>query len=344
MRCGHPNRLHLFTRAFRVALAVGWSLAPLRAAAQDVAAQLDSLASPSLVTRASAVFRLAPAAADIPAGGRSRLIDLLQAELTGTMPIPAEEADRELFSEYIARLTNLIARFNDPRATPLLARQGIAFSNGSVFQVAAAGDAGIGPLVVSWNENEALRPAVVRTMGQMRYYADSTGRALAPSTVVAIDDHLLRAYAAPEPWVRHAFVDAVEAVRDPGYLPLIQRLRSGDPAQLDGVRYVARDAGAIEPVLDALRTASSPGTLLASLGRQLEASCRVAWITDGGICQSLRSKLQAASAALARGESGTAANQLGALTNELNAQRGKSVNESAYALLGEAASYLVSRL
>lgn len=97
-------------------------------------------------------------------------------------------------------------------------------------------------------------------------------------------------------------------------------------------------------MLDARRAASSPGTLLASLGRQLEASCRVAWITDGGICQSLRAKLEAASAALARGESGTAANQLGALTNELNAQRGKSVNESAYALLGEAASYLVSRL
>jgi hypothetical protein len=323
--------------------------APIRAGAQvgraDVPTWEGTLTAPEWPLRARAVRRLSRHASAITATGLTRLIDLLRSELDGTAShIGGENEDGEAYSEYIMTLTHLVARFNDPRATSLLARQGIALTNSSVFQVAMAGDAGIAPLVATWNENEHLRDGVIVTMGQMRFYADSTQAPLSAASRATIDDYLLRASAEPAPWVRQAFVDAVETIGDPVYLPIVSDMSAHDTATINGKRYVARNAGMIAPVLLQRREATAPLSLFASLQAQESAACRVEWLTGGGICNSLSVKLTAAARGLARGQAAVARNVLDAFLSELTAQRGKAVNEHAYILLAGNAQYLMSRL
>jgi hypothetical protein len=305
---------------------------PIRAGAQvgrgDVPTLENTLTAPEWPVRAQAVRRLSRSASEISATGLTRLIDLLRSELDGTAShIGGENEDGEAYSEYIMTLTHLVARFNDPRATPVLARQGIGLTNSSVFQVAMAGDAGIAPLVATWNANEHLRDAVIVTMGQMRFYADSAREPLSAASRATIDDYLLRASAALTPWVRQAFVDAVEAIGDPVYLPTVGDISAHDTATINGKRYVARNAGMILPVLLQRREATATVSLLASLQAQESSACRMEWIPNAGICNSLGVKLNA-----------------DAFLSELAAERGKAVNEHAYILLAGNAQYLIARL
>ena len=73
-------------------------------------------------------------------------------------------------------------------------------------------------------------------------------------------------------------------------------------------------------------------------------ACDLTWISSPGICNSLAQKLTAASAALARGDTVAAKDQLGAFRNELDAQRGKHVSENAYWLLRPNATWVVAHL
>ncbi|HEX2716501.1 MAG TPA: hypothetical protein VHM67_02410, partial [Gemmatimonadaceae bacterium] len=61
-------------------------------------------------------------------------------------------------------------------------------------------------------------------------------------------------------------------------------------------------------------------------------------------CNSLRAKLDAARNSIIAGNSRAAAGQIGALLNELEAQRNEKVNERAYMLLSTNAEYLLGRL
>lgn len=321
---------------------------PARVNAQavpSIAALEDSLTSPAFSARASAVAALSERAPQITAMGLTRLIDLLRAELDGTAARgAAEEEGDEGYSQYMMMLTQLVSRFNDPRATPVLARQGIALGGGAAFQVAMAGDAAIPPLVATWNRNLYLRAGVIRTMAHTRYYADSTGAPLSADSRTTIDEYLLRAMVAPKAWLRHAFVDAVAIIGDPTYLPLTQDMGANDPASLHGIRYVARDAGKLVPVLEQRRASASPGSLLEGLQARERAACRAEWITNAGICNSLGVKLNAAAAGIARGQNTVGRNVLDAFLSELAAQRGKAVNEHAYVLLAGNAQYLITRL
>lgn len=87
-----------------------------------------------------------------------------------------------------------------------------------------------------------------------------------------------------------------------------------------------------------VRTADqSVGALLARLGRLELQACSLSWITNAGVCHSLKMKLDQASAALTRGDAESAKGQLGAFLDELNAQHGaepgKHVTDNAYWLL-----------
>ena len=316
----------------------------VRAQGTAIGSHEDALGSNDWTARARAVTELALRAPEISAGGLTKLITLLDSELAGTASQAGPEEDDEAYGQYIMQLTALITRFNDPRATPLLAKQGIAITRGAVFQVAMAGDAGIGPLVGAWNENPALRPAVVRTMGEMRYYADSTGTGISATTRGTIDDYLLRAAVAAEPWLRHAFVDAAGATRDARYLSLVADLAANDGATIDGRRYVAGDAARLVPALQSSRAAATPRSIVDGLLANQRSACTLGWITGAGICNSLRAKLAAARTSIVAGDNATARGQLGDLLDELSAQRGKSVSERAYSLLAENTTYLVSRL
>lgn len=252
--------------------------------------------------------------------------------------------DEESYGGYLADLTNLVARFNDPRATPYFVRVGIAYSAGARFQVAAAGDPTVDGLVQTWAAAPPIRPGVVTTFGFMIQYADSTGHPLTAAHRTTVQEYLLLAATDSAPWVRAAFVDAAQATGDPTYAPILQYLAAHDSAMIEGDRYVAHDAGKAAAALLASASARSVSDLLRAVSEQADAACAAGWITPSQECQSLLAKIAAAQDAVARNQPKVAASTLHALQAELDAQRGKHVTEPAYALLSGNVTYLMGRI
>jgi len=76
----------------------------------------------------------------------------------------------------------------------------------------------------------------------------------------------------------------------------------------------------------------------------VEYMCDLGWINQPGICNSLGAKVNAAINSVERGNLIAAANQLNAFLNELEAQNGKSINQSAYDMLKTGALYVIDHL
>jgi hypothetical protein len=95
--------------------------------------------------------------------------------------------------------------------------------------------------------------------------------------------------------------------------------------------------------VDAIDPAADTPWLFARFAALLSESCTLAWVQNGGLCNSLQAKVNAATAASGRGDSGAAANELRALTNELDAQRGKQLSEAGYSLLRLNADYILRK-
>jgi HEAT repeat protein len=312
---------------------------------RDVPTLESLLTDPDWTVRARSVRFLTPRASQISATGLTRLINLLSAELDGTVPhVGGETEDAEAFGEYMMSLTALVSRFNDPRAVPVLARQGVGITNGSMYRVAMAGDAGVAPLVASWNANAHLRAGVIRTMGNLRFYADSTHAPLSAASRATIKDYLLRAATATEPWVRHAFVDAVSRIGDPAYLPIVSDMSAHDTAAVDGRRYIAASAAALVPALTVRRTSTTSASLLSALQAQQSTACHVNWIPKKVICDALDVELRVVAQELAHNDSRQARNLLTLYVNELTRMRGRDITESAFVMLSGDAQYLISRL
>jgi hypothetical protein len=83
---------------------------------------------------------------------------------------------------------------------------------------------------------------------------------------------------------------------------------------------------------------------LDSLIADKETASTLGWIGTGGIMRSLDAKLNAARAALARGDKVAAANDLKALLLEVDAQAGKQISPEAAALLKFNTEYLIGKL
>lgn len=91
----------------------------------------------------------------------------------------------------------------------------------------------------------------------------------------------------------------------------------------------------------------APGDLISRLASLKHAAAALGWIAGpgaDGIIQSLDAKLDAANSSVASGDGKTAANQINAFINEVQAQRGKHVNDNAYYLLTANAQYILTRL
>jgi len=81
---------------------------------------------------------------------------------------------------------------------------------------------------------------------------------------------------------------------------------------------------------------------LDSLISATQHACSIGWISKKDNCQSLLAKLAAAKASSGRGQNQAMRGVLQAFLNELKAQQGKSVNQSAYDLLSADAKYLLN--
>jgi hypothetical protein len=123
------------------------------------------------------------------------------------------------------------------------------------------------------------------------------------------------------PKAAHALADSLQGFETGGVnLPLVAPIRTPD----------AMDA---------------PGKVIAALRGDLNRACELNWITNSGICKSLRVKLDHTAASLEQGHSAAARGQLGSVLSELDAQHGpqpgKHVNDAAYWLLKTNAEHLL---
>ena len=76
----------------------------------------------------------------------------------------------------------------------------------------------------------------------------------------------------------------------------------------------------------------------------LKYMCNLGWIDKHGVCNSLEAKLSAAIDSINRGNLNAAENQLNAFLNDLEAQKDKSINQSAYDVLTGGALYVIDHL
>lgn len=81
-----------------------------------------------------------------------------------------------------------------------------------------------------------------------------------------------------------------------------------------------------------------------SLQATVDRLCKENYITNKGVCNSLRQKLDAALAARNRGQTNAAVNILQALQNEVNAQTGKAIKPEAARMLLMDSSYVIQSL
>lgn len=90
--------------------------------------------------------------------------------------------------------------------------------------------------------------------------------------------------------------------------------------------------------------AGGPSGHIANMVQLKHQAQDLGWISSSGIVTSLDAKLEAAQAAIDRGQNKTASNQIQAFEHELVAQKGKTVNQSAYIMLRANADYLLDLL
>ncbi len=89
---------------------------------------------------------------------------------------------------------------------------------------------------------------------------------------------------------------------------------------------------------------TSPNGLIDRLITLKDSMPSYGWITNQGIINGLNVKLNAAKASILKGNNKVAVNQLNAFINELDAQKGKQVNENAWALLKANAEFIIAKL
>ena len=98
---------------------------------------------------------------------------------------------------------------------------------------------------------------------------------------------------------------------------------------------------------DPISSDATPASLLERLIAAKHQSVSFGWISGpgvDGVVQGLDAKLNAAKDSVARDQNKTAANQLKAFVSEIEAQRGKHLNDNAYFLLKVNAEFIISRL
>lgn len=86
------------------------------------------------------------------------------------------------------------------------------------------------------------------------------------------------------------------------------------------------------------------GAFTDSLRSYTAQACELKWITNKGICRSLEVKLENVDRQLERGNANTAANNLQAFLNEVEALKEKQISSEAYALLHYNGTYLKEKL
>lgn len=141
--------------------------------------------------------------------------------------------------------------------------------------------------------------------------------------------HLLTAAGSPELALQAAFVSAAEGRRDPTFLPL--------------VRSLLPESHAVK-VLELEQKRSTSAELLDGIIALWDAMCAELWVSDHGLCRSIRLSFSSARAAIAENDPRTLRAALSALLVNVGAARGRGVRPESYLLVKGTVDAILSRL
>lgn len=354
------RHLTLWRLTWRSSLLVTlWSalLLPTTATAQ---ASADSVTAwtrtmqvgPTLAARDAALAKLASlSAARLPAETRRVLVaelNRVHLALKAGTAIGAVGEDEEGFSDYYTTLVLVVAAIETPEAALSLV-PAVAVSGGVARQVAQRGDTAVA--LLAQQLLHAVQPdehaALLESLGLAWFWADSTGSPLSDRSRAQIVAALSSAALSTTYADMVGMEVALRAIRDPGFLPLAQRVR--EFALTQGVRgrgTVVSIEDDVIPPLTTLAASRSPSSLAQGLARLVTAVCgNDATGRRNGACQSLTNDVAAASNHLANGRTTPARNGFESVSKKIDrAYAEGAFSDAEHALLAGNVAIVLQRL
>lgn len=271
---------------------------------------------PSLADRDEALQRLASRRrTSLPAETQRVLIAELnrvhQVMKTGGR-VSDPDSDPEDFAEYYDTLVMMVSAFETREAALALLPAIAVSSSVSSSVVKQLGDTVVSLLVqqLGSTREDDEHIAVLQTLGLAWFWADSTGGPLSDRSRVQIAAALSRGTVSGSVPEMMGVELALEAMRDPAFLPLAQKLH--DIAAHAGLLAQGVEADTRFdriPQLTALAASRSTASLAAGLSRIVTAVCgNDAAGRRHGACQSIANDVAAASNHLANGRTTPARN------------------------------------
>ncbi len=306
----------------------------------------------TLAARDTALARLAALpVAVLPAETQRVLVAELnrvhQAIQAGTAPgAPGESEER--FGDYYMTLVGVVANVDTPEAALALV-PAVSVSGGVARRVAQLGDTAVALLIQQLQS--VTQPddhvALFQSLGLAWFWADSTGSPLSGRSRTQIVAALTAAGLSGVFSDMLGFELALLAIRDPGFLPLAQRVH--DFAATQGVlgrSTVVTMEDEVIPKLTLLAASRSPAALASGLARLVTAVCG----TDAagrrqGACQSLANDIAEALRHLTDGQTTPARKGFESAAKKIdNAYADGAFNDAEHALLAGNVAMLLQRL
>ena len=343
-------------RCVVAALAVGLLfLAPVRAdgqaGADSVTAWTARVQSGSLVDRANALRKIGaiPTPALPTETHRVLIAELnrLHQALQSGLPLGAPGEDAEVIGDYYMDLVGVVATLGT-REAKLALVPAVAVSVGIAQDVAQLGDTAVAvllPLLQRRNSDDAM--VVLETLGHVWFWADSTGSPLSDRSRAQVLAALTTAATSGIHDDMLGMQGALMAVRDPGFLPLAQRVR--EFAATRGVLGHSTDytmEHEVIPQLTTLAASRSTASLVKGFARMVTAVCgNDAAGRRKGACQSLTNDVAAASDHLANGRTIPARNGFESIGQKIDhAYADGAVTDAEHALLAGNVTMILKRL
>jgi hypothetical protein len=307
---------------------------------------------PTLAARDAALAKLASlSAATLPAETRRVLVaelNRVHLALKAGTAIGAAGEDEGAFSDYYTTLVLVVAAIETPEAALALV-PAVAVSGGVARQVAQRGDTAVALLVqqlLSASQPDE-HAALLESLGLAWFWADSTGSPLSDRSRAQIVAALTAAGLSGAHDDMIGIQAALEKIRDPGFLPLAQRVY--DFAATRGVlgrsTVVTMEDNVIPP-LTALAASRSPASLASGLARMVTAVCGTdATGRRNGACQSLTNDVAAASKHLTNGQTTPARNGFESVAKKIaKAYADGAFSDAEHALLAGNVAMVLQRL
>ena len=354
------NRIVIRRRAWWSDLLVAIAVAVVAPTTVSAQATADSVAywtrimqvGPSLAARDEALAYLSNIPPrQLPAETQRVLIaelDRVHRALKAGTDVGAPGEIPEAFDEYYETLVLVVGTFGTKEAA-LALLSAVAVSSGVSRQVAQLGDTAVALLIQQlYSATEAdEHMGVFQSLGLAWFWADSTGRPLSDRSRAQITAALTTGALSGAHGDMLGVDIALEAMRDPAFLPLAQRLH--DFAATQGVLGHSTEVNTRLdriPELAARVASRSTASLAAGLARIGTAVCgNDAAGRRQGACQSITNDIATASGHLAKGQTTPARNGFESVGRKIDdAFKAGAFSDAEHALLAGNVAMVLQRL